>query len=74
MKAYKIEILVIDHEDVGEQEIREMIENVKYPNYCISPQVKNINSANIGEWTDDHPLNKRDTADEEYQRLFGLPF
>ena len=74
MKAYKLEILVIDHENVGEKEIKKMIENTKYPNYCINPNVKNIDVADIGEWSDDHPLNKRDTADEEYQRLFGIPF
>lgn len=70
MKAYKLEILVIDHEDIGEEEIKELIQNTRY----INPIIKNVDSADIGEWSDDHPLNKRESADEEYERLFGLPF
>lgn len=70
MKAYKIEILVIDHENVGEKDIKELIENTRY----IAPQIKNIECADIGEWTDDHPLNKHESADEEYQKLFGIAF
>jgi hypothetical protein len=42
MKAYKIEVLVIDFEEVGEEGIKEMIECAHYPNHCISPDVKSI--------------------------------
>lgn len=70
MKAYKLEVLIIDFEDVGESDIKGLIENTKYPNWCISPDVKNIVSADIGEWDDNHPLNKRETCDIEYKRLF----
>lgn len=71
MKAYKIELLVIDHDGLGEDEIIAEIENVRYPNDCISPLVKSIEVRDIGPWRDDHPLNKRDTVDEEYRRLFA---
>ena len=67
MKAYKIELLVIDHEDMGEEQIKDEFENMKY----IHPQIKNIESVDIGEWTDDHPLNKYETCDVEYDRLFN---
>lgn len=67
MKAYRIEVLVIDHENVGEENIRSTIENVRY----INANVKSVESADIGDWDDDHPLNNRKTADEEYKRLFG---
>ena len=40
MKAHKITICIIDHDELGEEEIRDIIENMKYPNYCISPHVK----------------------------------
>ena len=33
-------------------------------------KVKKITCADIGQWRDDHPLNKCDTADGEYMRLF----
>ena len=71
MKAYKLEILVIDHENVGESEIVDIIENTHYPNYCIVPQVKDVKVAEIGEWHDDHPLNKNDSSISEYKRLFS---
>ena len=70
MKAYKVELLIIDHDELGADGIKDVIENVKYPNYCIAPDVKNIECVDIGEWDDDHPLNKFSTCDEEYKRLF----
>jgi hypothetical protein len=67
MKAYKIELLVVDHENCGEDEIIFYLENVKY----IYPSVMSIQSKDIGEWDDDHPLNKIDTAKQTYDDLFG---
>ncbi|MDO8610980.1 MAG: hypothetical protein Q7R95_10655 [bacterium] len=71
MKAYKVELLIIDHDELGKDSIVQQIENVRYPNRCISPEVKNIAEKDIGEWHDDHPLNKYDSCNEEYKRLFG---
>ena len=70
MKAYKIELLVIDYEDMGEEEIRMEIENARYANDCINPAIKSVERRAIGQWNDDHPLNKKSTADAEYWRLF----
>ena len=33
MKAYKVELLIIDHDEVGKEQIVEIIENTKYPNW-----------------------------------------
>ena len=70
MKAYKIELLIIDFENMGGNEIVDVIENANYPNDCISPCVKDIKCVDIGEWSDDHPLNSSKTSDKEYKRLF----
>jgi hypothetical protein len=70
MKAYKIELLIVDFDEVGGEGIKNVIKNQKYPNWCISPDVMEIEEADIGEWTDDHPLNKLITREEEYKRLF----
>lgn len=70
MKAYKIELLIIDHDDVGASEIQTIIENARYPNRCISPVVKKVQVADIGDWSDEHPLNRQETADAEYRALF----
>lgn len=64
--AFKAELLVIDFEDVGEDEIRALLANNKY----LSVHIQAITSADLGEWRDDHPLNRRDTMEAEYRRLF----
>lgn len=70
-KAYKVEILIVDTDDVGLEGVRKAIELAKYPNDCISPQIKKVEMRHIGEYSDDHPLNKVETQQAEYERLFG---
>lgn len=70
MKAYKIELLVIDFDELGKDLLIQEIENARYPNDCVTPQVKSVVERDIGEWTDDHPLNKRSTSDSAYKELF----
>lgn len=72
MKVYKVEIMVIDFDELGRDGIVEEMENVRYPNRCLSPTVMNITERDIGEWTDDHPLNSISKAHAEYERLFGV--
>ena len=57
MKAYKIELLIEDHDEIGIDQIIDVIENARYPNRCISPEVIGVMESDIGEWHDDHPLN-----------------
>lgn len=71
MKVYKVELLIIDFDQLGPDGIKSAIENTRYPNHCISPKVKSTEERDIGEWSDDNPLNFRDTCDAEYRRLFG---
>ena len=73
MQVMRIEVMVIDMDGLGAEAVKETIENQKYPNYCISPEVKAIEVREIGEWSDGHPLNHRDKADAEYKRLFEVP-
>ena len=72
MKAYKLEILVIDFDGLGADGIKDAIENARYPNRCISPDVRRVECEDIGEWSDDHPLNKHSTAAAEFERLFPV--
>jgi len=67
MKVYKAEVMVIDFDEVGEEGIKYEIENAKYSFY----RVKSCESRDIGEWSDDHPLNHLDKQDAEYLRLFS---
>lgn len=73
MKVYKLEVMIIDFDELGGEEIKDVMENQKYPNYCISPDVMSMQSVDIGEWSDEHPLNKLDTQVSEYNRLFPQP-
>jgi len=69
--AYKVEVLVIDHDGLGEQGIIDEMENVRYPNHCMNPEVKSVVGVDLGEWDDDLPINSRTKSDAEYKRLFG---
>ena len=60
MKAYMAQVLIIDHDEVGADGIKTVIENARYPNRCIMPRVVRTDEAEIGEWYDQHPLNFED--------------
>jgi hypothetical protein len=51
MKAYKLEVLIVDHDEVGEEGIVSVLQNTKYPNWCISPEVKSVQGVDIGSGT-----------------------
>lgn len=72
MKIYKVVLTVIDHDGLGDIGIKETLEDTKYPNYCMYPAVHSVEGVDIGEWSDEHPLNHADTAPAELRRLFGL--
>ena len=65
MKAYKVELLVLDFENIG---VCEETFELDYDH--LSTQVMSIQSKDIGEWDDDHPLNHRDKSKEFYNELF----
>lgn len=67
MKAYKVEVLVLDFEDYGQEQIELMLGDVR----GLSSSIQSIQKADIGQWADEHPLNHRSNAKVEYQRLFG---
>lgn len=69
MKVHMVTLTIIDLDDIGADEIHDVIENVHYPNHCISPDVVGIKTADVGEWHDDHPLNFRG-ANAEWDKVF----
>lgn len=70
LRVYKVELLVVDFDGLGEDGITDVIECTKYPNRCIHPQVKDIQSREV-DWNDDHPLNDSKTCDEAFEKLFS---
>ena len=67
MKVMKLVVMVIDFEEMGEDEIIREIERCRYS----MPKVFSIESRDIGEWHDEHPLNKKLMAKGEFDRLFN---
>lgn len=68
-KVHRVELLVVDHDDLGADGVAEVLEHTKYHNRCISPNVKRVETAEV-EWSDDHPLNHTSTEDAAYRELF----
>jgi len=68
MKAYKVEVLVLDFENYGKEQIDLMLGDVR----GLSCSVRGIEEADIGAWSDEHPLNHRSTSDQEFKRLFPV--
>lgn len=69
-KVYRVEVLVVDHDGLGADGIKEVLENQRYPNWCISPYVMSAESRDV-EWSDEHPLNQRTTMRDFFLGLFG---
>lgn len=70
MKVHKIEIIVIDFDECGAEGVKDVIENTRYPNRCISPDVRSIVTRDCGEWDDNHPLNHKGTCEATLAELF----
>lgn len=70
MKVHRIELMIVDCDELGVDEIKEVIENQRYPNRCINPYVMEATTVEV-EWTDRHPLNLVSEMDAEYHRLFA---
>lgn len=70
MKVYRVELMIVDMDDIGGEAIRDELENGHYGNDCISPAVMLIDSRDV-DWSDDHPLNKSGTADQAFADLFA---
>ena len=69
-KVYKVEILIIDHDDLGPEGVTDVLQHSRYPNRCISPRVVSVVTRRV-EWSGDHPLNGLVTRQEAYERLFA---
>ena len=71
MKVHKVVLSIVDFDNVGADDVKIVLENTRYPNRCISPKVESLETMDIGEWTDEHPMNNSKTARAEFERLFA---
>jgi hypothetical protein len=72
MKAHLLQVLVIDHDHLGVDEVERILEDANYPNGCIAPNVIKSQTVEVGDWDDDNPLNHSDTQAAEVDRLFSV--
>ncbi len=70
MKVHRIEVMVVDHDGLGANEVRTVIESTNYPNDCIRPKIVDVQTREV-EWTDDHPLNQRRGWLAAFRALFA---
>ena len=70
MKAYKVTILIVDHDELGAADIKVEMENTNFANDCLRPHVMEVEEADIGEWTGEHPLNQTATMYVAYEEIF----
>ena len=71
MEVHKVVLYVLDFDNIGADSVTSELENARYANRCISPNVLSVQTVDIGEWDDGNPLNRSDTCTEEIKRLFG---
>lgn len=69
VKVHKVTLLVVDHDELGTEDVRLEIESVRYPNRCIRPSVMHIETREV-DWTDRHPLNLEGEQNAAFDELF----
>ena len=69
----KVEIMVVDHDGLGAEEISNVINNCTLPGN-INPKVMNTETKSV-DWDDSHPLNRFDfiTKHNAFCELFEVP-
>ena len=66
MKLHRVTVYIVDHDELGANDVKVEMENVRYPNHCISPRITSVETVDIGEWSDDHPANRLSCELSEY--------
>lgn len=66
MKAYAVTIVVVDHEGMGQQAIEYELSNARHAYGSVLKTVE----ADIGDWSDSHPLNHRGSFHATATKLF----
>lgn len=63
MKAYVVKCVVVDLEDRGVDDFKEQFEQTDFNMYpCVN--IYETEKLEIGEWSDEHPLNKLNVSEE----------
>jgi hypothetical protein len=66
-KVYRMTVLVIDHDNLGEENVHFTVE--KYA--ALDARVVSMDTKEVDD-IDEHPINHEETWENAYQRLFEL--
>jgi len=67
--VHKVTLAVVDHDELGPEEVVRTLENARYPNRCMSPHGMDIETKEV-DWHDQHPLNLIHKQAEAFRELF----
>lgn len=67
--VHLVTVLVVDHDELGKDGVRNEMANVRYPNYCLTPRVLDVKTKRV-DWHDEHQLNRSGSAGAA-RELFG---
>lgn len=70
VKVHKVTLCIIDHDNLGPEEVCHVLENTRYPNHCMYPDAMAIETREV-EWHDQHPLNLNGRVRTAFEELFG---
>lgn len=68
-KVYKLVLMFVDHDNLGEQGVKDLIHHTRYPLHILAPVVMDAESVEV-EWDDGHPLNYISQRDRAFADLF----
>ena len=57
MKLKRVTFYFVDHDNVNNDEIPQLLQDYRFPNRCISPEQITVEETDIGEWSDEHRCN-----------------
>ena len=69
MTVHRVTICVLDFENWNADEIRRVLDRDVFST-ATYPSVMSVESRTIEHWTDDHPLNRKDTEADAMRELF----
>jgi len=70
-KVHKVVLFAVDHDDLGANGVKSVLEGQRYPNRCLMPQVFSTETREV-DWNDEHPLNRADTQHQVFEQMFEL--
>jgi hypothetical protein len=70
IEVHRVTLYVVDHDGIGGDGARRVLENTRYPNRCIHPHVSKVETREVA-WHDRHPINMIASMYSALDQLFS---